>query len=57
MESHHRLLEGIGTGRVDRIVMGKLGMEVDLLEGIKETVKKGGIRTGAILSAVGTLLP
>lgn len=55
MESHHRLLEGIGKGRVDRIVMGKLGMEVDLLEGIKETVKKGGIRTGVILSAVGAL--
>ncbi len=55
MESDHRLLEGIGTGRVDRIVMGKLGMEVDLLEGIKETVKKGGIRTGVILSAVGAL--
>ena len=55
MESHHSLLEGIGKGRVDRIVMGKLGMEVDLLEGIKETVKKGGIRTGVILSAVGAL--
>lgn len=55
MERDHRLLEGIGTGRVDRIVMGKLGMEVDLLEGIKEIVKKGGIRTGVILSAVGAL--
>ncbi len=55
MESDHRLLEGIGTGRVDKIVMGKLGMEVDLLEGIKETVKKGGVRTGVILSAVGAL--
>jgi predicted DNA-binding protein with PD1-like motif len=55
MESHHRLLEGIGKGRLDRIVMGKLGMEVDLLEGIKEMVKKGGIRTGVILSGVGAL--
>ena len=55
MESHHRLLEGIGKGRMDRIIMGKLGMDIDLLEGIKEMIKKEEIRTGVILSAVGAL--
>jgi predicted DNA-binding protein with PD1-like motif len=55
MESNHRLLEGIGKGRMDSIVMGKLGMDIDLLEGIKEIAKKEGIRTGVILSAVGAL--
>jgi predicted DNA-binding protein with PD1-like motif len=49
------LLEGIGRGRMDRMVMGKLALDIDLLEGIKELVKKGGIRTGVILSAVGAL--
>ena len=49
------LLEGIGRGRMDRMVMGKLRMDTDLLEGIKELAKKEGIRTGVILSAVGAL--
>jgi predicted DNA-binding protein with PD1-like motif len=49
------LLEGIGRGRMDRMVMGKLRMDIDLLEGIKELAKKEGIRTGVILSAVGAL--
>lgn len=55
MESHQCLLEGIDKGRMERIVMGKLGMNIDLLEGIKEIVKKEKIRTGVILSAVGAL--
>jgi len=55
MESGHRLLEGIGRGRIDRIVMGKLKMDVDLLEGIQELVKREGIRTGVILSGIGAL--
>jgi len=49
------LLEGIGRGRMNRIVMGKLGMDVDLLEGIRELVIMEGVRTGVILSAVGAL--
>jgi len=49
------LLEGIGRGRIDRIVMGKLKMDVDLLEGIQELVKREGIRTGVILSGIGAL--
>jgi hypothetical protein len=36
MGSFSNLLEGIGRGRIDRIVMGKLGMDIDLLEGIQE---------------------
>jgi predicted DNA-binding protein with PD1-like motif len=55
MERNHSLLEGIGKGRMDRIVTGKLGMNIDLLEGIKEMVKRGEIQTGVILSAVGAL--
>src|SRR4030066_487754 len=49
------LLEGIGRGRMDRIIMGKLKMDVDLLEGIQGVAKKEGIRTGVILSGVGAL--
>jgi len=40
MGSFSNLLEGIGKGRLDRIVMGKLGIEIDLLERIEEMVKK-----------------
>ncbi len=49
------LLEGIGKGRMDRIVMGKLAMGVDLLGGIEELVKKEKVKTGAILSGIGAL--
>jgi predicted DNA-binding protein with PD1-like motif len=55
MESSDLLTEGIGKGRLDRIAMGKLGMEIDLLEGIREMVKKEKIQTGIFLSAVGAL--
>lgn len=55
MERVPDLLEGIGRGRLDRIVMGKLRMDVDLLEGIEELVKKERIQTGVILSGIGAL--
>ena len=55
MGSFSNLLEGIGRGRIDRIVMGKLGMDIDLLEGIQELIKREGVRTGVILSAIGAL--
>jgi predicted DNA-binding protein with PD1-like motif len=48
-------IEGIGTGRMNRIVMGKLGMDIDLLEGIRELAKREDVQTGIILSAVGAL--
>src|SRR4030042_2094308 len=40
---------------MDRIVMGKFKIDIDLLEGIQELAKKEGIRTGVILSGVGAL--
>ena len=49
------LLEGIGRGRMDRIVMGKLKTDIDLLEGIHELAKREKIRTGIILSGIGAL--
>jgi predicted DNA-binding protein with PD1-like motif len=49
------LLEGIGTGRVERIVIGKLAMNADLLAGIRELIEREGVRTGWIMSAVGAL--
>jgi predicted DNA-binding protein with PD1-like motif len=55
MQGIHHLLQGIGRGRMDRIVFGKLGMDVDLLEGIVELIKREEVRTGVILSAVGAL--
>ena len=55
MENVLTLLEGIGRGRMNRIVMGKLGMDIDLLQGIEELAKKEKVRQGVILSAVGAL--
>ena len=55
MGSSDRLTEGIAQGRLGRIVIGKLRTEIDLLEGIREMVKKEKIQTGIILSAVGAL--
>jgi len=55
MENISSLLEGAGRGRMNRIVMGKLKMDIDLLEGIKELAKKERVQTGVILSAVGAL--
>ncbi|MBM4308577.1 MAG: DNA-binding protein [Deltaproteobacteria bacterium] len=49
------LLEGIGKGRMARVVVGKLAMDIDLLEGIEALVKKERIQTGVILSGVGAL--
>jgi len=49
------LLEGIGRGRMDRIVMGKFRMNIDLLHGIEELVQAERVRTGVILSGVGAL--
>ena len=55
MSSTRDLLEGIGTGRIERVVVGKLAMDTDLLAGIQELVKRERIRTGLILSSVGAL--
>jgi predicted DNA-binding protein with PD1-like motif len=55
MEHVSSLLEGTGRGRMNRIVMGKLKVDIDLLEGIQELAKKEGVQAGIILSAVGAL--
>ena len=55
MGNVHNLLEGIGRGQMNRIVMGKLGVDIDLLQGIEELVKREGVRTGVILSGIGAL--
>jgi len=55
MDKDQNLLEGIGRGQLVRVVMGKLKIGVDLLEGIKELAKREGIRTGVILSGIGAL--
>ena len=55
MDGAHSLLEGIGRGRMDQIVVGKLRIGIDLLEGIQELARKEEIQTEVILSAVGAL--
>jgi len=55
MTGSSALLEGMGRGRIDRIVMGKLKTDVDLLEAIHELARKEKIRTGVILSGIGAL--
>jgi predicted DNA-binding protein with PD1-like motif len=55
MGNVRNLLEGSGRGRMARVVMGKLAMDIDLLAGIEELVKKERIRTGVILSGIGAL--
>ena len=51
----HKYLEGLGKAQIDRIVMGKMKIGVDLLQGIEEIAKSGNIRTGVILSGIGAL--
>ena len=55
MGSACNLLEGVGRGRMGRVMMGKLAMDVDLLEGIETLVKQEKIQTGVILSGIGAL--
>ncbi len=55
MESRFNCLEGIGKGRIDRIVIGKMKIGVDLLAGIKELAEKEAIQAGIILSGIGAL--
>ncbi len=49
------LLEGIGRGILHRVAIGKLAMDIDLLEGIKELVTRERIQVGVILSGIGAL--
>jgi predicted DNA-binding protein with PD1-like motif len=55
MQNDCEYLDGIGEGRISRIIMGKLKIGVDLLEGIEELARREQISTGIILSGVGAL--
>jgi predicted DNA-binding protein with PD1-like motif len=55
MEGQASLLERSGDFQINRVVVGKLKIGVDLLEGIRELVKKEGIRSGVFLSGLGAL--
>lgn len=55
MENVSNLLEGVSKGRLCRIVIGKMAMNIDLLEGIEELVKREKIKAGVILSGIGAL--
>jgi len=55
MEGQAELLERSGSAQISRVVIGKLKIGVDLLEGIRELVRKEGIRSGVILSGIGAL--
>jgi predicted DNA-binding protein with PD1-like motif len=55
MQGNYEYLDGIGTGKISRIVMGKLKIGVDLLEGIEELARREQVKTGIILSGVGAL--
>jgi predicted DNA-binding protein with PD1-like motif len=48
-------LERTGSFQIGRVVIGKLKIGVDLLEGIREIVKSEGIRSGVFLSGLGAL--
>ena len=55
MADSDSLLEGIGRGKISRIVMGRLKIGVDLLAGIEELCKREKVKTGVILSGIGAL--
>lgn len=49
------LLEGIGSGNLDRIVLTRIPIGVDLLEAIQEAVAREQIEKGLILMGIGAL--
>ncbi len=51
----YQYLEAIGEGILKRILVGKLKIGIDLLQGIEELAKRENIRTGVILSGIGAL--
>ncbi len=55
MEKTYEYLQSVGSGKIGRVVMGKLKIGVDLLGGIEELVRRENIKTGIILSGVGAL--
>jgi predicted DNA-binding protein with PD1-like motif len=55
MGNESKLLERTGSYQFSRIVIGKLKIGADLLEGIKEIARQEKIRTGVILAGLGAL--
>ena len=49
------LLEGMSSGSFKRIIMARIPIGVDLLEAIREIVKRENIRKGLILMGIGAL--
>jgi predicted DNA-binding protein with PD1-like motif len=49
------LLEGIDSGRLERIVLARIPIGVDLLEAIYEVVKREKIQKGLIFMGIGAL--
>jgi predicted DNA-binding protein with PD1-like motif len=49
------LLEGIGTGKIGRIVMARIRIGVDLLDSVYEVVRREKIQKGLILMGIGAL--
>lgn len=53
--ANESILERTGSYQFSRVVMGKLKIGTDLLEGIKEIARQEKIRSGIILSGIGAL--
>jgi predicted DNA-binding protein with PD1-like motif len=49
------LLEGMSSGSFKRIIMARIPIGVDLLEAIREMVKRENIQKGLILMGIGAL--
>jgi len=49
------LLEGSGSGSIQRIVLARIKAGVDLLEGIEEVVRREGIEKGIFITGIGAL--
>ncbi len=49
------LIEGIGSGKIEKVVMARIPIGVDLLEAIYEVVRKEKIQKGLILMGIGAL--
>ncbi|MFC1954693.1 PCC domain-containing protein [Chloroflexota bacterium] len=55
MQENYKYLDEIGEGKIGRIIIGKLKIGVDLLDGIEELAGKEDIKTGVIISGIGAL--
>ena len=50
-----KLIEGIGSQNIQRLVQFRVKPDVDLLKAIEEAVKAEGVRAGVIVSGLGAL--